>query len=92
MTTPEERLARIEEHLKAIATIWEFHTQQDMEQFELLRTEIKEVGTKVDELRLAEATRKGEASVTKRSAGVLGGGVAAIVVAGVEAVRYFLGV
>jgi len=90
MATIEERLASIEANTAASLDAWQLHTEQDHENFQALRVQLAEVGEKVDGLRLAEAKRQGAQSVTKRSVSVLGGGVAAAVVAIFEAVRYFL--
>jgi hypothetical protein len=92
MPSIEERLASIEANIRSTVDIWRLHTEQDMQQFTALREDIHAVGEKVDALRLAEAKRQGEATAVKRVSGLLGGIVAACVLAVSEAVRYLLGV
>ena len=90
--TVEERLATIEENIRASVEIWKLHTEQDMTQFQYLRDAIDELKGKVDELRLAEAARAGAAAESKKvttAIGAVAGTVAAIVTANV---RDFFGV
>ena len=57
--TTEDRLNRIAEDVASLKALLKAHTDQDMTQFTKLEDLIKDVGQKVDALRLADAARAG---------------------------------
>jgi hypothetical protein len=61
----------IETQLALMNQMWEQHTHQDMEQFDLLSTQLAVLDGKMDSLLLREAERKGEDKATKKFAGYI---------------------
>jgi tetrahydromethanopterin S-methyltransferase subunit G len=86
--TVEERLATIEEHIRASATVWNLHTQQDKREFDHLNKRLDDLNDKIDKLRYSEAKRQGEIEASQKRAGLISGGVATSIIAIIEAVRY----
>jgi uncharacterized protein (DUF1501 family) len=85
MTDLRER--SIETQLAVMNEMWETHTEQDKEQFELLSVQLGDLDSKLDALLIREATRTGEAAATKRYSGY----VSAVVSFLVTIVGLFIG-
>lgn len=87
--TVDERLASIDTGLAVLGERFEAHTQADDDNFTRLSTQLDSIEKKVDELRLAEASRVALIDSNRRNASMLGGGVAAVIVGLVESFKYF---
>lgn len=90
--TVETRIARIEESTRAIVDIWKLQQTQGTTQFQALSDALGELDNKVDNLRIAEAKRQGEAIAIKRTAGVIATITSLFVAVLAAVIKHFSGV
>lgn len=88
--TTEEHLASIDTTLAVLDQRLATHTEQDETNFTRLSGQLTAIEMKVDALRLAEAARGAVDVGNKKTASMVGGGVAAGLLAVVEAVKYLV--
>lgn len=89
--TVEEHLSSIDTSLALLDQRLASHTEADEDNFLRITAQLNTIETKLDHLRLADAARVSAIDTNKRNASMLGGGVAAGIVAIFEGIKYIVG-